>query len=460
MLFFFTVFQSCKKDKPISESTLLNSSSPEGLLGGEATVFDVSPNAFGFQIPGLENQQELDFFVGNSFFNQNWVGSPASTAARDGLGPFFNSRSCAGCHFKDGRGRVPLPNENFGQGFLIRLSIPGENTHGGVVPDANYGEQLQDQALSSLLPEGSFSIDYIAVAGQYPDGSNYELRQPIYSISNLHYGALSPDVMMSPRVAPQMIGLGLLEAISEADVLKNVDEFDANQDGISGRANYVWDVVKASTTLGRFGWKANQPSLAQQVASAFLGDMGITSSIFPNENCPTGINCDSIPNGGQPEIPSDKLGKVVLYNQTLAVPAQRNSQNISVVNGQNTFKIIGCNKCHIESFTTSFHPTVSALSKQKIQPFTDLLLHDMGSGLADDRPDFLANGMEWRTPPLWGIGLIETVNNHTNLLHDGRARNMEEAILWHAGEGKAAKQAFMSLNKTERDEVISFLESL
>ena len=274
------------------------------------------------------------------------------------------------------------------------------------------------------------------------------------------YGPIANNINISPRVANQMIGLGLLEAIDENTLLNFSDENDSNSDGISGRPNYVWDVENNSTKIGRFGWKANQPNLRQQVAAAFNGDIGITSTLFPLENCPPGVDCNTLPNGGSPEIPDNNLNHVTLYSSTLGVPARRNWDEIEIQEGKALFNQINCNSCHIPQIVTGNHPTIDALSNQIIRPYTDLLLHDMGDELSDNSTDFLATGNEWRTPPLWGIGLIETVNGHTRLLHDGRARNMEEAILWHGGEAENSKLAFKNLDAINREKVISFLNTL
>jgi CxxC motif-containing protein (DUF1111 family) len=448
---------NCRKDD-FKVSPIQNQSVYSG--GQNGTVFSAEENAFGLQVNNLSSQEKLDFFVGNSFFNQNWVQAPSSTTARDGVGPMFNARSCSGCHFKDGRGRPPMYDGEKGIGLLLRLSISGQNSVGGPNPSANYGDQLEDQSVQGVPMEGDYTIQYAEIAGQYPDGTPYSLRKPNYLISNLNYGPLESDIMVSPRCAPQMIGLGLLEAISTGDILAREDVNDADGDGISGKANYVWDPISQSTQLGRFGWKANVPGIYQQVAGAFLGDMGITTWVFPDENC-TGIqtDCSMAVNGGTPEIEKSKLDAVVLYSQTLAVPAKRNTNNVDVAFGEQLFAQIQCTKCHVSQMTTSTH-SVSALSNQIISPYTDLLLHDMGDGLADNRPDFLADGKEWRTTPLWGIGLIETVNKHSFLLHDGRARSIEEAILWHGGEAENAKTLFMNLNKLEREQVLKFLASM
>lgn len=430
------------------------------LLGGQTTIFNTTPNAFGQPAPGLERMDELHFFVGNSFFNQNWVAAPSSTEARDGLGPFFNSRSCAGCHFKDGRGRAPEFDGENPTGFLIRLSIPEQDDHGAYRPDPVYGGQFQDQSIFGQ-GEGDLFVSYVEIPGTFPDGTPYSLRQPVYHFENLAYGDMHPDVMISPRVANQMIGLGLLEAIPDATLLALADPADADGDGISGRVNIVWDYTAASTAIGRFGWKANQPTLLQQVAGAFSGDMGITTFVFPALNCPTGdAACLSAQNGGQPEIDDDDLLKVVLYSSVLAVPAQRNADDPTVMRGQRLFDEVGCTACHMDTLETGIHPRFDILSNQTIHPYTDLLLHDMGDGLADNRPDYEASGSEWRTPPLWGIGLIATVNGHTYYLHDGRAHSLLEAILWHGGEAEAVRQAFMELSAADREAILAFLESL
>lgn len=432
----------------------------EQFSGGETTTFDFSSNAFSLQAPNINTEQGLNFFVGNSLFNQNWVSAPASTTARDGLGPLFNARSCSGCHGDDGRGRPPYSTSELSHGLLLRLSINGVSTNGGTVNDSNYGGQLQDQSIQNIDTEAGFEITYQDINGQYTDGTPYTLQKPIYHITDLMYGPISNDINISPRVANQMIGLGLLEAIDEATILSFSDESDSNNDGISGRPNYVWDVATNSTVLGRFGWKANQPNLQQQVAGAFSGDIGITSSLFPNENCPPGVDCNNLPNGGEPEITDENLSHVTLYSSTLGVPARRNWNDENVQEGKALFNQINCNSCHIPEITTGVHPTIDALSNQTIRPYTDMLLHDMGDDLSDNRADFLATGNEWRTPPLWGIGLIETVNGHTRLLHDGRARNIEEAILWHGGEASASKLAFTQLNSVEREKIIAFLNTL
>lgn len=432
----------------------------EVLSGGDATSFIVSPEAFSFSIHGLSSEGEDDFAVGNSFFNQNWVTAPASTTARDGLGPFFNARSCSGCHFKDGRGRAPQFAGELAHGLLLRVSVPGTDAVGANLPEPVYGGQFQDNSILGIEKEGIFEVVYEPLTITYPDGEEVTLRKPTYTFPELKYGPMAANVQVSPRVANQMIGLGLLDAIPEATLLQFADEGDADGDGISGKANYVYDKVSERTTIGRFGWKANQPTLLQQVAAAFSSDLGISSSVFPDQNCTPSQNCDGIPNGGEPEISDENLRKVTFYSTTLAVPARRDVDDPKVLQGKQLFERMNCTGCHIPKIQTGPSPIAETLSNQIIRPYTDLLLHDMGEGLADNTPDFLANGREWRTQPLWGIGLIERVNGHTNLLHDGRARNVEEAILWHGGEAEASRQAFMALSREERDKVLTFINTL
>lgn len=432
----------------------------DGLSGGAATVLATTRQAFGQPLPRLTPDQETRFFVGNSFFNRNWVSAPASTTARDGLGPLFNARSCSACHLHDGRGRAPEPGDRM-LSMLVRLSIPGHDLERGVVPEPTYGDQFNGLAVHGVAPEGREVVTYEEMPGTYEDGESYSLRKPTYGFADLAYGPMHPHTLTSPRVAPAMIGLGLLEAVPEEALLSLADPDDANADGISGRPNRVWDKVLGQTVLGRFGWKANQPNVAQQVAGAFLGDIGITSPLFPDENCPhVAVACRNALNGGRPELSAKLLGHVVFYSRTLAVPARRDLQQPDVQRGRQVFDLAQCGACHTPTLHTGSVPGLPDLSKQVIHPYTDLLLHDMGAALADGRPDFEATGSEWRTPPLWGIGLVETVNRHTHFLHDGRARNLAEAILWHGGEAEASKEYFRRLPRADREALLQFLRSL
>jgi CxxC motif-containing protein (DUF1111 family) len=451
------IFVSCNTDEDLYIS--LEPEEGEVFSGGENTSFNFSPEAFGFAAPNLTFDERITFGVGNSFFNQSWVTAPASTTARDGLGPLFNARNCSSCHFKDGRGRPPLFAGDVSKGLLMRLGIPGVDNQGAALPDPSYGNQFQDLAILGITKEGTLGIQYSPLQVYYDDGNSVTLQKPIYTLTDLGYGPLSGSILKSPRVANQMIGLGLLDAIPESTLVSFSDPTDTNGDGISGRPNYVYDIASNSMKVGRFGWKANQPNIKQQVAAAFAGDLGITSPLFPDENCNPTLDCDAIPNGGSPEITEENLIKITFYASSLAVPARRNVNDQDVLLGKQLFNNIQCTSCHKTKIQTGSHP-IAALANQTIRPYTDLLLHDMGEELADNTPDFEARGNEWRTPPLWGIGLIETVNSHTNLLHDGRARNIEEAILWHGGEATESLNKFKSLSLEERNKLLLFLNTL
>ncbi|PID46564.1 MAG: thiol oxidoreductase [Proteobacteria bacterium] len=436
--------------------------------GGATTVFDKSRHAFSLPARNLSILRRDNFFIGNAFFRQPWVPAPASTKSRDGLGPLFNTNSCQGCHIRNGRGRPPLKEDEAFVSALIRLSIPASTDEHqallktvGVVPEPHYGDQLQPRAKNGMKPEGIPHLSYETINGSFADGTAYQLTKPTPHIENTTYGDLHSKLQTSVRVAPAMIGLGLIDAINDTDILANVDANDKNGDGISGRANYVWDVAQQKTTLGRFGWKANQPNLDQQVKSAFISDLGLTSSLFPEQSC-TAIqkDCQRAIEGGKPEVEDKIMKPVVFYASTLGVPARRNTKDPAVIRGQQLFSAVGCSSCHHPTFKTGEYPATKELAHQVITPYSDFLLHDMGEGLADGRPDFLASGREWRTPPLWGIGLVKTVSRHTRFLHDGRARNLSEAILWHGGEAKAAQKAYVSMSKADRDALIAFLNSL
>ncbi len=455
-LIFILLLINCKNDEGYIG---LNPEEGEAYSGGETTFFNLSPEAFGFKAPNLGREFDASFGIGNALFRRNWVeATTTSVDVKDGLGPFFNAKACSGCHFKDGRGRAPLFNGE-AHGMLIRLSIPGTTSTGDNMPEPTYGDQFQPKSLPNITAQGDFTITYTDIVMNYPDGKTTILQKPIYHFINLGYGAMHGNLEISPRVGPQMPGLGLLEAIPDETLIGFSDEFDANNDGISGKVNRVWNKETQSFTIGRFGWKANNPSVKQQVAGAFSGDMGLTTSLFPDHNCPDGVDCNNFIHGGEPEISDIDLDRITIYSSTLNVPGRRNHDKQEILEGKKLFNELNCTACHIPKIQTGTH-LIAALTNQTIRPYTDLLLHDMGDQLADNRPDFDATGNEWRTPPLWGIGLIEIVNNHTNLLHDGRARNIEEAILWHGGESEASKIKFMNLKEQDRIKVINFIKSL
>jgi CxxC motif-containing protein (DUF1111 family) len=432
----------------------------ESLSGGAATVINSSANAFALGIPTLDRADRRAFAVGNSFFNDNWVTAPASTEGRDGLGPLFNAQSCSSCHFRDGRAQPPKDADDPERGLLFRLSVPAPEGHEGALLDPVYGGQLQDRSIAGVPAEGSVRITTREIPGRFEDGTKYTLLAPSYEIVDPAYGPLPADLQISPRIAPAVFGVGLLEAVPERVIMGNADPTDKNDDGISGKANRVFDVRTKRTALGRFGWKANVPTVEQQNASAFNGDIGITSSLFTEDGCSeTEAACRKAPSGGDPEVDDQKLGRVTFYTRTLAVPARRQVKDAKVRSGEQLFREASCSSCHLPTLRTG-DSDIEALADQTIHPFTDLLLHDMGTGLSDGRPDALASPSEWRTAPLWGIGLVDTVNGHTRFLHDGRARNLVEAILWHDGEAKASKERFKRMSREDRAAIVAYLESL
>jgi CxxC motif-containing protein (DUF1111 family) len=425
--------------------------------GGAGTVRNEGASAFAQPMEGLSSQQRRDFAVGNSFFNQNWVTAPASTEARDGLGPLFNAQSCSSCHFKDGRGQPPVAEDDPERGLLVRLSVLDED--GDPQPHPELGSQFQDRAIREVAPEGTVRIEITERTGTYADGTEYSLAEPIYTLVRAD-GSVVTDIVLSPRVAPAMMGVGLLEAVPAEVITAGADPDDADGDGISGRAHVVTDPDTGEDVLGRFGWKAAVPSLEAQNAAAFVNDIGITSPVEPEGPCTEAqVDCLAEPDGGEPELDQDKLDTITFYTRTLAVPARRDVGRDDTTAGQEGFAEIGCASCHTAELPTG-DADLAPLADQTIRPYTDLLLHDLGPDLADDRPDGDASGSEWRTPPLWGIGLVETVNRHTRFLHDGRARSIEEAILWHGGEGEASRVRFTELPAVEREQILTFLESL
>ncbi|MAA66554.1 MAG: thiol oxidoreductase [Alteromonadaceae bacterium] len=434
--------------------------------GGQGSVSQKDHNAFSLPQSNLPMTKRLDFSVGNSFFRNPWVEAPSSTEARDGLGPLFNTNTCQGCHIKDGRGHPPAGDAPSVSLFL-RLSVPADPEKdadtlrlNGVVPAPVYGGQLQTSAISGIKPEADMIVSWEPLEKSFADGTTVTLRRPVYTIENPNYGPIPENLLTSPRVAPPMIGMGLIAAIPEADLLANADPDDSDGDGLSGRPNQVWDKAANKTTIGRFGWKAGEPTVMQQSMGAFAGDMGLTSALSPTTDCTESQDCGRLPDGGAPEV-SDKIANfVAFYASSLAVPERRELNAPAVQKGAALFNATGCAGCHTPRHKTGAVEDRPDLSQQVIWPYTDLLLHDMGPELADNRPEFEATGQEWRTPPLWGLGLALDVNPQAGFLHDGRARNPEEAILWHGGEAKPAADRYRKLDKTQRDALIEFLNSL
>ncbi|MDZ7812135.1 MAG: di-heme oxidoredictase family protein [Ideonella sp.] len=448
---------------------------PSANAGGTTTVEVRGRNAFSLPFATLSEPERTRFVVGNSFFKRNWVEAPASTTGRDGLGPHFLARSCAGCHVQDGRGaphdlsRALTPDAlEPSVALLLRLSVPGLGPHGMPKPEPTYGDQLNTSAVQGVKPEGRFVLSYTEVSGRFADGTPYALLKPHYSLTDLAYGPLAEGTMISPRIAPHLAGIGLLEAIPEAALRENVARQAAQPGPIKGQLNRVWDPFSGTVTVGRFGWKASSASLAHQTAAAFQGDVGITSRTFPQETCtPQQRDCLAAPRGAQGpehEIDDATLAEVVFYQAALAPASWRAPQDEQVRRGQRLFEQAQCAQCHRPSYVTAQPPfprlSPRSVVGQRIWPYTDLLLHDMGEALADGRPDHLANGRQWRTPPLWGIGLIKDVNGHQRLLHDGRARGVLEAVLWHGGEAEEAKRLVLGMSSAERDALVRFVESL
>lgn len=442
----------------------------EAYPGGSATNRSrLNLQAFSQPSASLDFEGRMDFFVGNGFFDRPWVIAPSSTVNADGLGPLYNARSCQGCHIKDGRGHPPDGPDDSAVSMFLRISIPPQSDRDQAllasgaaahIPEPTYGTQIQDLAIPGHVPEGRMAISYEEMPVTLGDGTVAHLRQPIYSLADPGYGPPHPDAMLSPRVAPPMIGLGLLEAIPAADIIARADPDDLDGDGISGRPQQVGE----DGVLGRFGWKASNPTLETQSAGANAGDIGISNPLHPfgwGECTTLQTACRAAPTGDDAdgfEANAEISALLTFYSRHLAVPARPRAGDADVLRGKALFYQAGCTACHTPKHATGGGDLV--LSGELIWPYTDLLLHDMGPGLADGRPSGQANGQEWRTAPLWGIGYTQIVNGHTFFLHDGRARNLTEAILWHGGEAEAAKEAFRELPAEDRAAFLTFLESL
>ena len=448
------VLAACSRGPSTAELLDVNS-------GGATTVHESNRNAFSQPAANLDVQRRAEFFIGNAFFNSAWIVAPASAGARDGLGPLFNARSCDACHNNDGRGRPP---EHTGErliSLVIQFATPTPGDNNEPRNDPRYGSNLNPFAIGGVPAEGTVHIDHEEINGKFADGEPYTLLAPTYTFEELAYGELTHDTQFSPRVAPSVFGSGLLEAVTDAQILELSDPNDANGDGISGRPNRVWNHQTKQVVMGRFGWKLNQPDIAHQTAGAFSSEIGMSTALRPEQNC-TEVQaaCLAAPTGGEPEISDEIFNHIVRYEQTLGVPARRHLDAPEVKQGARLFLDAGCAACHRPTFVTGEVKDAPWISKQKIHPFTDLLLHDMGPALADGRADFEADGSEWRTPPLWGLGLQQKVNGHTRLLHDGRARDVSEAILWHGGEGEKSQQAFVKMSKSERAALLAFIDSM
>jgi len=450
----------------------------ERMSAGAATSTKyVNRDAFSHPLANLSFAEERDFKIGNALFRKLWVSSPSSTKASDGLGPLFNARSCQRCHLKDGRGHPPEGPEDSAVSMFLRLSVPPETDAEFAalrdklllrITEPTYGGQLQDLAVTGLKAEGRMRIAYEEIPVALSGGETASLRKPSYRVEELAYGPMHPKVRLSPRVASPMIGLGLIEQIHENDILARADPDDRDGDGISGRPSMVRDAITSEIVLGRFGWKASNPTIELQSAEAFVNDIGISNPRMTNASgdcTERQADCRAMRDGvqanlGATEAPDPVLPLVTFYSRNVAVPARRDVDDPAVLAGKRAFHEAGCASCHQPKFVTRRDAPQEAHRFQLIWPYTDLLLHDMGEGLADGSPVGDASGREWRTPPLWGIGLTKTVSGHTYFLHDGRARTLLEAILWHGGEAKASRDAVVEMSPEARAALLKFLESL
>ena len=445
---------SDSKEEVISEKTMLKKT----VLKKNYFTTDKSKHAFSKHISGLSDAEIDIFYLGKSVFKTPWITAPSITTARDGLGPLFSANTCRNCHVGNGAGIAVDSKGIMNRSLLFRLSHRESNDtqtleRVGFKPDSTYGAQLSRNGNLNVPAEGQTVVKYESIKGTYPDGSSYELRNPSYNIIHMAYGDLDKETVIAPRIGSALIGLGLLARIPEKDILAHEDVNDSNKDGISGKANYAFDPETNTTRLGRFTWKSSAVSVKHQSAGAAHNDMGLSNPLFPSPNC-TSVQKECLQEASLSEhemdLPEYRLSAVAFYLSNLAVPKQREPKKHR--EGAKLFKSLNCTSCHVPAFTTT--------DGIQIKPYSDLLLHDMGDDLADGRSEFLANGHEWRTPPMWGIGLYEKVAGEANYLHDGRARSIEEAILWHGGEAQKSKEDFMALNKQSRTKVLDFLNSI
>lgn len=418
-----------------------------------------SREAYSQPVRPLSAEENLQFQLGRGLVRQSWIISPAEDRNIAGLGPLYNRNSCIACHAKNGRGFAPDGPEESMRAMLVRLSMPGKSLEGGPLHHPLYGDQLQEFGAPGVDAEGRAHLHYKESEVSLNGGERVRLRKPIISFSNLTYGPLPDNLQTSARIAPAIYGTGLLEAIADSTLLAL--EAEPKPGKIKGRLNRVWSMEQQRQVIGRFGWKANVATLREQTAIALAGDMGLSSHLFPHGNCAAQQTaCQQAPVSGTPEITTAQLDQMEFYQLALAAPAPRHQDQPLVQRGSALFQQAQCAACHRPEIKTGDFPRLAALGQQTIAPYTDLLLHDMGPELTDHRPDFAASGSEWRTPALWGIGLAKQVEPNTGFLHDGRARTILEAILWHGGEAEAAKEVVRAMTPEEREALLSFIESL
>jgi CxxC motif-containing protein (DUF1111 family) len=422
-------------------------------LGGDTSRPAAGEESFALPAANLPKDQLRRFFEGQRLFNIAFVKAPSPVPGLSGLGPTFNRPSCGACHTRDGRGQPPAGPDDALMQMVVRVGVLPFGK-----PHPSYGLQLNDRAIEGVPAEGRAAIAWEEVEGRYADGEAYRLRRPRVSFEALAFGPLGERDVFSLRVAPQLVGLGLLEAVPERD-LRAGARAEPDADGVRGIARELR--VDGRALLGRFGWRAEQPSLRAQIAAALINDMGLTTALHPDKNCPPPQTaCRAADPGPRPNVSDEALDTIAFYIAALAVPERRDAGEPAVLRGEKVFIAIGCGACHRPTLRTGAHPTLPFLAHQTIHPFTDLLLHDMGEGLADGLAEDGRPGRFWRTAPLWGVGLVPRVNGHETYLHDGRGRGLAEAILWHGGEADLAKDRFRALPKTDRDALIAFLKSL
>lgn len=443
------LMDSCRKAEDWQEDQF-----DERLSGGSQTIFSEGGSAFSSAFPTLSGIRLEQHELGDSHFEASFIAAPAPLF--QGLGNIYNNNACVNCHIGDGRGKPILSNEPLAS-MLFRISVPGHGEHGAPFNAPGFGGQLQDKAVFGQKPEALVNVSWSETIFHFNNGDSIALRTPTWNFVD-SYLPIPAGWMYSARMAPPVHGLGLLEQVDEQLILNYADENDLNGDGISGKPNYVWEEKEQKMMLGRFGWKCEAATLNQQVAGAYNEDMGITSSIFKTESSFGQLQFDG--KHDEPEVSDSIFNAVVFYVQTLAVPARRKVTDEVVKKGKEIFNAAKCSSCHLETLKTKTDVTFPEASNQRIHPYTDLLLHDMGPGLSDNRPTYNATGNEWRTPPLWGIGLTQLVNGHNFFLHDGRARSLMEAVLWHGGEAQNSVNYVKQLSKADREALLTFLKSL
>jgi CxxC motif-containing protein (DUF1111 family) len=406
-------------------------------------------------------EDAMDRVLGRALFERLWVSAPSSTKAADGLGPLFNARACSSCHQGGGRAGASLQERDLPASAGLTLRV-GAIEDGKIVPHPKLGLQVQTMAVTGLAPEGKLTLSFETHTEQLADGTTIELRRPRFAIeSQENVGDLA---WISPRLAPDLHGSGLLERIPLSRLAALADPDDLDGDGISGSI-VTGQYGEQDIEPGRFGWKGDEPDLVHQIAAAFHFDLGLATPLRPDlwGDCTAAeAACRAAPPGAAPgaiEVENKVVALIATHLRALPAPS-RHQTNADVREGEAIFAAIGCGGCHAPE-----QPAELA-SGQTVwfQPYSDLLVHDMGDGLADragdDSVSAAPGARDWRTAPLWGLGARVAQKNGANLLHDGRARPILEAILWHGGEAAPAKQRAAALSPEDRAALIAFLESL